>query len=120
MPSPLNESGVTLITPMTLGRGKRAAIGGLTAALCLAGLGFRRLHCRAGPGQWEGPTERFPLAIRLGLGLGRGLLLGREHLLLGLAGEQPLELIFVDRLALDQDLREPVEVVHVLAEHCER
>ena len=41
----------------------------------------------------------------------------REHLLLGLAGEQALELVLVDRLALDQDRRDLVQIVHVLAEH---
>ena len=43
-------------------------------------------------------------------------LLGEDRLL-RLAGEQPLELVLVDRLALDQDRRELVQLVHVLAQH---
>src|SRR5918994_3811133 len=62
---------------------------------------------------------------RLALGLASGLLLKRrlllrEDRLLGLAGQQPLELILVDRLAIDQDRRQHVQVVHVLAEDAVR
>ena len=47
--------------------------------------------------------------LALGLGLG-------ENRLAGLAGEQALELVLVDRLALDQKLGDLVELVDVLGE----
>src|SRR5712692_1704418 len=85
-----------------------------------AGLGVRALHGRAGE------RERPRLGLRLALRL-RGLLLGRgrrrllrEHGGLVLAGEQALELVLVDRLALDQDLRDPMQLLEVLVEHALR
>ena len=53
-------------------------------------------------------AERRGLALRLG---------GAEHLFLGLAGEQCLELVALDRLVLEQQLREPVEGVTAVAQH---
>src|SRR5262249_36600076 len=83
--------------------------------------GFRlwRLHGRAA-GQRERPRLDLRPALRLLLGLRRRLRPGREDRVLGLAGEQSLELILVDRLALDEDLRDPVQVVDVLEEHLAR
>src|SRR5919198_2192352 len=79
---------------------------------------WRRLHGRAG--QREGPRLRLRLACllvrRRGLRSRLRRLL-REDRLLGLSGEQPLELLLVDRLALDQDRGYAVQLVHVLAEH---
>src|SRR5256885_6534623 len=80
----------------------------------------RRLHGRAG--EREGPRARLALALRLLLRLRRGsggLLLGEDGRLVLACGE-PLELIAVDRLALDEDLGDAVELLHVLAEHRER
>src|SRR5262249_34235849 len=92
------------------------------AGTCPGGLGARRLarrrlHRRAR--QRERPrlrTRPAPAVLRRLLGRPRRGLL-REDLVLGLAGEEPLELVLVDRLALDQDRRELVELVHVLLEH---
>src|SRR5204862_1675333 len=61
-------------------------------------------------------------ALALGLRLRLRLLrlcgrLVREDGSLVLAGEQALELILVDRLALDEDRRDLVQLVHVLAQH---
>src|SRR5256714_4763093 len=80
----------------------------------------RRLHGRAG--QREGARARLALALRLllRLRLGRGRLLLGEDARLVLACKEPLELVAVDRLALDQDLRDAVQLLHVLAEHRER
>src|SRR4051812_31852779 len=89
------------------------------SALALRGI-RRRLHRRAG--------ERERAGARLALAL-RGLLgsrwlgshdLFREDRALVLACEEPLELILVDRLALDEDRRDLVQLVHVLTEHGER
>src|SRR5712664_3996092 len=91
------------------------------AWLALGAFGRRRLHGR--PGDRERPGLRFGLALLLALGLGlrlggRGLL--REDRFLVLAGEQTLELVLVDRLALDQYQRELVQVVAVLLEDLRR
>src|SRR6266516_7598923 len=80
----------------------------------------RRLHRRAG--EWEGTRARLALALRLLLRLrlsSGGLLLGEDGRLVLACGE-PLELIAVDRLALDEDLGDAVELLHVLAEYGER
>src|SRR5438034_10449452 len=84
------------------------------ARLALGAFGRRRLHGR--PGDRERPGLGLGLALLLGLGL--GLRLWRRRLLredgaLVLAGEQALELILVDRLALDEDQRDPVQLVAV-------
>src|SRR5260221_8460957 len=88
-------------------------------ALALGGSG-RRLHRRAREG--ERARARLALALRLLRGRrrfrNRGFL-GEEHTFV-LAGEQPLELVAVDRLTLDEDHRDLVEVVHVVAEDAER
>src|SRR5215470_19580868 len=86
----------------------------------LAVRGIRALHGRAR--QWEGArTRALALGLRLGLRLVRlRRCLVREDRDLVLAGEQALELILVDRLALDQDRRDLVELVHVLAQHRQR
>src|SRR5438105_15079848 len=121
-----NESGVTLTTPMTDGRGKRSSIGGRTTFRripALAGGGFGRRRLQRSPGRGERPRRRLreALSVRLRLRLGlRGLRLLDEHVLLGLAREQPLELLLVDRLALDEDRGDSVQVVHVLLEHLPR
>src|SRR6266540_4994458 len=77
----------------------------------------RRLQCTAG--LREGPRLRLRQALPLFLGRRcfrlRRLL--REDGLLALAGGETLELILVDRLALDQDRRDPVQLLHVLLEH---
>src|SRR6266550_8133767 len=85
--------------------------------LAFCAFGRRRLHGR--PGDRERPGLRLGLALLLGLGL--GLWLDRRRLFsedrfLFFAGEQPLELILVDGLALDEDQREPVQLVAVLLE----
>src|SRR5262245_1110723 len=56
------------------------------------------------------------LALRLGrrLRLVGGLFVGAEDLVLGLARQQLLELLGVDRLALEQDLRDLVETLAML------
>src|SRR5215212_10600509 len=79
--------------------------------LTLGGFWGRRLHGRAR--QRERPRLRLGLALRLRSRLRRssGLLVG-EDVFLRLARQQPLELVFVDRLALDQDPRELVQLVH--------
>src|SRR5437588_334706 len=78
-----------------------------------------------GTSPWSGSstgTPRRGLRKALALGLRRRIgsrrpgLLG-EDALLRLAREQPLELVLVDRLALDEDRRDPVQVLHVLLEH---
>ena len=84
------------------------------SALCA--FRIRRLHGLAG--QRERLRRREPLALLVGLrrlGLRLGLL--REDLFLGCSVEEAQELILVDRLALDEDRREPVQLVHVLLEH---
>src|SRR5262249_13326184 len=120
-----NESGVTLITPITDGRLNRSSIGGRAGTppfwrrTKLRAFGLGRLHGRAR--QREGPRLRQLPALRLQLLLllgGLRVQLG-EHGRLVLAREQALELILVDRLALDEDLRDPVQVVHVLAQHAQ-
>jgi len=55
--------------------------------------------------------------VRFLLRLGRGLGLRREDGIFALAGEQAFELVLVDRLALDEDLRDPVQVVDVVEQH---
>src|SRR5438270_5861170 len=94
----------------TAPRWTRSAFGGIR----------RGLHGRAG--QRERARARLALALRLllRLRLGRGRLLLGEDARLVLVCEEPLELVAVDRLALDQDLRDAVELLHVLAEHRER
>src|ERR671925_50984 len=71
---------------------------------------FRRRRLERPPGRGERPRRRLreplPLGLRLLLGRRRLLVLG-EDLLLRLAREQPLELVLVDRLALDEDRRAP-------------
>src|SRR3954453_12355891 len=122
-----NESGVTLTTPMTDGRGKRCSIGCTSMqpnrgvkALSAFGWVRRRLHRRAG--EREGPRARLRVAARLALRrrLRDRLFLVREDRCLVLALEQTLELVAIDRLALDEDERDLVEVVDVLAERAER
>src|SRR5215218_5837264 len=64
----------------------------------------RRLHRRAGEGARDWLRLRSAAALfglRFRLCLRRGLV--REDAGLVLAGEQPLELVLVDRLALDED-----------------
>src|SRR3954453_21698120 len=99
-----------------------AAAGGLNAwsprsrSLGASGPGLRRLH--------RGARERERLRLRDAaalLGLRRllrrsGLRVG-EDVVLRVSREQPNELVLVDRLALDEDPRDPVQVVHVLLEH---
>src|SRR3954471_22323145 len=53
---------------------------------------------------------------QLGGGGRRADLVGPEDVLLGLAGEQRFELGLLDRLALDEDLRDRLERVAVLVE----
>src|SRR5207302_11476226 len=83
---------------------RRAAVLTKSASFSSA-LGWigRRLHGRAG--QREGARARLALALRLLVRLGRsgGGLGLREDGRLVLARKQPLELVAVDRLALDQD-----------------
>ena len=75
-----------------------------------------RLHRRAR--ERERLRLRQPLRALGGLRLsGSGWRLLDEDVLLGLAGEQPLELVLVDRLALDEDRRQLVQLVDVLLEH---
>src|SRR6187402_2875432 len=119
-------SGVTLRIPTTEGRGQRSADGPLMAGTLVgsarAALGGgrvgRRLHRRAGQRPGRRPEERLLLRVGL-LGRRRGRLLGEDRLL-GLPLEQTLELALVDRLALDEDRRQLVELGHVLAEHRRR
>src|SRR5437868_2946379 len=58
--------------------------------------------------------------LGLGLDLRRlrflGLLAAAEHVLGGLAGDQALELLGLDRLALEQNLREAVEGVAMVGQ----
>ena len=75
----------------------------------------------APPGKRERARLRLRAALRLLRRLGRGSGSGRrEDGVFALAGEQPHELVLVDRLALDQDLRDPVQVVDVLEQHARR
>ena len=62
------------------------------------------------------PAASCPARLRLG---GRLLRLD-EHGVGRLACEQPLELVLVDRLALDEQLGDLVQLVHVLLEHLDR
>src|SRR6266508_3288272 len=85
----------------------------------LASLGWIRAHLGRAAGEARAGARHGAraLALRLFLGarrrLGRaGLLPGAEDLVLGLAREQLLELLGVDRLAHEQDLR---YVIHRLA-----
>src|SRR5437763_1445151 len=85
--------------------------------LALVAFGRWRLHRRTGQG--EGPRLRLRKSLRLlawRLRL-RLLVFVGEDLLLRRAGEQALELVLVDRLALDQDRRDLVQLGHVLLEH---
>src|SRR5204863_2599206 len=84
--------------------------------LALGGLGRRRLHGRAR--DRERPRLRLRLALLLVGGLRRRLLrrVVLEDRLLGLARKQALELLLVDRLTLDEDQRDLVELVDVLLE----
>src|SRR4051794_9750604 len=69
-----------------------------------------------------GARQRTRAALALGGGLLDGerrsarRLVGTEDLLLGLAGEQRLELLLLDRLALDEDLGDDLERVLVVGE----
>src|SRR5262249_15047176 len=77
----------------------------------------------AGPRSWHRPRALAPGLLGLGLYLGRLRLLGvraAEDLLGALAREQPLELLRLDRLALQQDLRDPVERVAAFGEQVAR
>ena len=109
---------------MTLGRGKRSASGGLTPPFSpereATTLRAPAAASPRRPGQRERPATGSRLRSGSALGLGLRLVLGREDGVLALAGEQALELVLVDRLALDQDLRDAVQVVEVLAEHARR
>src|SRR5262249_11274255 len=104
-----NDAVVTSRTPITDGRANRSV------RLLAGAFRFGRLHGRAGKRERPRLAGRAGLWLRLGLRL--GLRRGLEHVVLVLAGKQPHELVLVDRLALDQDLRDPVEVVDVLAQH---
>src|SRR5215216_1050869 len=94
---------------------RRAAGAGRSARL-----GLRRLHRRARQRERTRLRLRAALRLRLRERLARLLVHFREDLVLRLAREQALELVLVDRLALDQDVRDAVQVVHVLAEHADR
>src|SRR5207248_2207518 len=90
--------------------------GGAPREVRLGRLG-RRLGERAR--QRERPRRRRRAAAALllrRLGWGLRLVVG-EYLLRWLAGEQALELVLVDRLALDQEPGEHVQLLHVLVEH---
>src|SRR5581483_6203907 len=94
-------------------RAERERVAGLRPdTLRLADFRRRRLGERARQ------RERLRLRLRALLALGGRLLV--EDVLLGLPGEQPLELVLVDRLALDQDRRQPMQLVHVLLEDAVR
>src|SRR5438067_5847948 len=83
--------------------------------LALGAFGRRGLHGRAG----ERERARLGLGQALRLfsrGLGLRLLVLGEDLLFRRAGEQSLELVLVDRLPLDQDPRDLVQLGHVLLE----
>src|SRR6478672_9323467 len=112
-----NESGVTFRTPMMRS-------GRVTAGASLRELGlFRQVEpARLGAGE-AGPRQRARGLAARALGgrrrrrrldvLGR---LGAENVLLGTALEQGLELVGLDRLALDEDLADRPEVLAVLRE----
>ncbi len=68
-----------------------------------------------GNGRGFGSVRGFGLSASAGRS---GLV--REDRLGGLAGEQALELVLVDGLALDEELGDLVEVVHVFAENAQR
>src|SRR5688572_26953323 len=90
------------------------------AVLARGAFGVGRLHGL--PGERERLRLRNALAAVVRLRLGRlrlgGLL--REDIFLGSALEQLQELILVDRLALDEDRRELVQLLQVLLEHLPR
>src|SRR6266480_6549626 len=86
---------------------------------------FVRLTLRAFRRRWlhrrARERERARLRLRQTLrlfsrGLGLRLLVLGEDLLFRRAGEQSLELVLVDRLPLDQDPRDLVQLGHVLLE----
>src|SRR5262245_9859683 len=80
-----------------------------------SGAGRRRFG-RARQRKAEAARLRLAALRRVGLGRRRG---GgrREDALLRLAVEQPQELVAVDGLDLEQDLRQPVQRLDVVAEH---
>src|SRR5262249_19534006 len=88
---------------------------------------LRRLLEARAPGWLLGRRARRWKRSRLWKSAGLSLRLGlvrwnftRECLERGFAGEQTRELIPVDRLSLDQDLRNPMQIVDVLAEDVQR
>src|SRR6266496_311313 len=88
----------------------------LVPPLAFSAFGWRRLHGRAG--QRERARLRLREALRLlGRCLGLRLLFLREDVFLRATREQALELVLVDRLALDQDRRDLVQLGHVFLEH---
>src|SRR4051794_21552099 len=103
-----NESGVTLTTPINLVM--RAPLRGIAAGE--AGAGARR---------WAGALALGAFGRRGGRSrLARLLLLVGEDLLRRLAGEQGDELLGIDRLPLQQQLRDPLEILAALAEQALR
>src|SRR5919202_108885 len=95
----------------------RAARAGVV--LALRAFWRRRLH--GGTRKRERARLRLREALRLSLwSFGLRLFLLCEDLVLGCAREQTLELILVDRLALDQDRRDPVQLGHVALQHADR
>ena len=71
----------------------------------------------SGKGRGFGSVRGFVLGLGLGGALGVS---ARGRPSRRLAREQPLELVLVDRLALDEELGDLVQLVHVLAEHLAR
>src|SRR6185437_5859765 len=125
-----NESGVTLTIPMSRWPD-------MATSLCAPSLGGREAaptsgqgrrlrvgaaHIRGASGQ-PGARQRTWGFTAGAIGrrgrdrqLGRGWLLSAEDFLLVLAVEQCLELLLLDRLALDEDLGDLCQVVFVLGE----
>ena len=119
---------MTFSTPITAGRAKAVTqpdcgspIRGLRprdgAELVAAHLGGTTGEAGRGCGSGRGcATGRLRSASAGGGGgscSGSG---GSEDLVRGLAGQQRLELLALDRLVLEQQLREPVEVVAAVAQ----
>src|SRR4051794_16198868 len=84
-------------------------------------------HVRSTTGEARPRQRPRALALRLALGrllVGRGLrdhrLVGTEDLVLGLAVEQLDELVALDRLAAQQDVRRVVELLAVALEDVAR
>src|SRR5436190_23670241 len=91
------------------------------SAFALAGRLGRRRGLQGATGLREGARLRLRRALALLLrGRRNGRRLLGEDRLLRLACDEALELVLVDRLALDEDRRDPVQVVHVLLEDARR